>query len=310
MTSRPRKSAFPMISVDEALSLILTNTNALQVEELFYMDALGRVSASVVKARDPLPPFAASIKDGFAVRFNQAQRSYLQNPVKGQNPFEFDVVGASNAGDALINMELEEGQCVKINTGAPVPLKADAVVQIEDTISLSKSEKGHDMKIIVICGGGGCGSSSNSNAELVNIKIGQEIRPIGFDIESGEVVVKEGSIIKAAQVGICATVGALKLRVFSLPSVSLVSTGNELASPDQEVLKQGQIRDSNKSLLFAALKQFGIEKIHDAGVATDDPHSTLKVFKNAMETSDVIVSTGGVSMGDKVFIKKFFKIFF
>ena len=286
-----------MISVDDALSIILKYTEPLVVEELYYLDALGRVSACEVKARDPLPPFAASVKDGFAIRFNEEQRRYLETPTE-KNPFEFDVIGVSNAGDEMIKMELDEGMCVKINTGAPVPLKADAVIQIEDTVPVAKNESGADIKIRIV-GNGGC-SGSSAGTGSVRLQIGQDIRPIGFDIEKGETVVRSRSVINAPQIGICATVGALRLKVFSLPSVSLVSTGNELASPDQEILKEGQIRDSNKSLLFAALKSFGIEKIHDVGIATDDSNSTLSVFKKAMEMSDVIISTGGVSMGDKV----------
>jgi molybdenum cofactor synthesis domain-containing protein len=113
--------------------------------------------------------------------------------------------------------------------------------------------------------------------------------------------VRKGMILTAAQIGICATVGALKVNVVKLPVVGLVSTGNELCKPDeQDNLTSGKIRDSNKSLLYAALKSFGIQTIYDAGIANDDCDSVLKVFRDALEKCDVVISTGGVSMGDKV----------
>ena len=115
----------------------------------------------------------------------------------------------------------------------------------------------------------------------------------------------EKTLIGPAQIGVCATVGALNLKVFKLPKVSLVSTGNELRKPEEANLKAGQIRDANKSLLYAALKVFGLNDIYDAGICKDDPDSVLEIFRKALEKSDVIISTGGVSMGDKV--KYYFK---
>lgn len=188
---------------------------------------------------------------------------------------------------------------MKINTGAPVPFKADAVVQIEDTIALEKDENGKD-KRIEITDTSGCGGAEALGKVVVNV--GQEIRPIGFDIQVGEVVVREGMIMKAPQIGVCATVGALKVKVYKVPSVSLISTGNELKDPSDpdQTLRGGQIRDSNKSLLHSALKYNGVERVNDAGIASDDINSVVNTFKKAAESSDIIISTGGVSMGDKV----------
>lgn len=286
-----------MISVTEATNIILDQSDQIETEEIHYLDALNRVCASDIIAEEPLPPFAASVKDGFAIKLTQDQKSFLSKTKTSKTSFIFDVIGYSNAGDDLINIDLKEGECVKINTGAPVPLKADAVIQIEDTISLEKNSNGQDTKIEIV-GTSGCGGGSETSR--IDLKLGQDIRPIGFDIKIGEVVVRERMQIKAAQIGICATVGALELKVYKLPVVGLVSTGNELSKPDEVKLNSGKIRDSNKSLLYAALKSTGIEKIFDAGIATDDVNSVLKVFKNALENSDVVISTGGVSMGDKV----------
>ncbi|CAF0821420.1 unnamed protein product [Brachionus calyciflorus] len=298
MLNKPRKSLYPMISVQQAIDIIQSESTNLETESVFYMNALNRVCAEDITARDPLPPFAASVKDGFAVKLTQNQREYLQNN-SIDTKFIFDVIGSSNAGDNLINMDLKEGQCVKINTGAPVPLKSDLVIQIEDTISLEKDSNNADKKIEIVSTST-CGGVHSGKIEL---KLGQDIRPIGFDIKIGEAVVKKGMIIRAPQIGICATVGALELKVYKQPIIGLVSTGNELMKPEEVKLNSGKIRDSNKSLLFCAAKSLGIENIFDAGIATDDPDTVFKVFKNAFENSDVIISTGGVSMGDKDLVK-------
>jgi molybdopterin biosynthesis enzyme len=186
-----------MISVDEAIRIILNNTQLNETEDVHYLDALNKITSTSVYAKDPLPPFAASVKDGFAIKLTEKQLDKLNKKINDNISFVFDVIGSSNAGDDIINIDLKGGECVKINTGAPVPLKADAVVQIEDTVSLNKDENGHDTKIIVVetnsCGG--------DLTKEINIKLGQDIRPIGFDIKVGEEVVKEFTLIKPAQIG-------------------------------------------------------------------------------------------------------------
>ena len=333
--ARPRKSAYPMISVDEAVRIVLANTRApSEVEQVDLMSALNRVSASSVCARDALPPFPASIKDGFAVRLSEAQWARVgdtDQQLSDSQPLEFDVIGSRNAGDrhddaltAAVD-ELVEGQCVRINTGAPVPASAHAVVQIEDTVSLARNERGEDSRIGVVA----TSSCAGHQQPTIQIKRGQDIRPVGntifiimgkttnstlcinvilcfvqqlkgFDIKLGEEVVKKNSLIKPAQIGICATVGATKLYVYQLPTVGLVSTGNELVSPSEAHLPPGGIRDANKSLLHAAVRSTGIEQIVDAGIARDDMQSVCDVFAKALASADVVISTGGVSMGDKV----------
>ncbi len=177
ITNKPRNSVYPMISVDEALGIILKNTQIEEVEEVYYLDSLNRICACDIIAEQPLPPFAASIKDGFAVRLTTEQKNYKLLEDSSKINFVFDVIGVANAGDQLMNIDLKEGQCVKINTGAPVPFKADAVVQIEDTISLEKNSTGNDTKIQIVSSSVGC---SGKKLEKIEIPIGQDIRPIGF----------------------------------------------------------------------------------------------------------------------------------
>lgn len=143
-------------------------------EEVHYMDSLNRVCADDILARDPLPPFAASVKDGFAVKLTREQNGYIKNMHTNDVKWVFRVVGASNAGDNLINMDLNEGECVKINTGAPVPLKADAVIQIEDTIAVEKDPSTGLDTVIEVVATTGCGGDGNNSR--IDVKIGQDIR--------------------------------------------------------------------------------------------------------------------------------------
>jgi len=279
MLSKPRQSIYPMIPMNDAIKMVLDHSDIFETETKNFMDSLSYVSAENIYAKEPLPHFRASVKDGFALK--------LPADYKLNTDLLLKVVGTSNAGDT-VNLRLHEGECVKINTGAFVPSNADAVIQIEDTVSTSKNDLGEDTGIKI----------SNSN-----IVTGQDIREIGSDIAVGEIVVKKSTEIVAAQIGICATVGVLNLKVFKKPIVGVISTGNELVSPSTETLCEGKIRDSNKSLLVNACKQIGIQNVIDAGIAQDNSDSVLQTFKAAIEKSDVIISTGGVSMGDKDLVK-------
>lgn len=166
-----------MISVDEATKIIMENTDTMKSEEIYYLDALNRICASDIIARDPLPPFAASVKDGFALKLTTEQKEFIKTP-KNNKPlpkFIFQVIGSSNAGDdALTRNNLQDGQCVKINTGAPVPKEADLVIQIEDTIAVEKDSNGLDL-VIEVVSTSGCGGQENVQGHI-DIKLGQDIR--------------------------------------------------------------------------------------------------------------------------------------
>lgn len=227
VASRPRKSPYPMISVDEAQAIVLEECKKLPVKTEFigFQDALNYILAQDVQAHDPLPPFQASIKDGYAV-------------IASDGDGLRQVMGASNAGNAPKDKDLQAGQCIRINTGAPVPPGADAVVQVEDTELIKKSEDGQEELEIKI---------------LSNPQKGQDIRPIGSDIEQGSIILKKGSSIGPAEIGLLATVGATSVKVFRRATIALLSTGNELQNPQDQHLKPGFIRDSNKSTLIALI---------------------------------------------------------
>ena len=279
VASRPRKSPFPMITVKEAQDIVLKHVKGvnLQVETVDFLQAIDRVIAEDVKAVDPLPPFPASIKDGYAV-------------VASDGDGLRSVVGFSNAGTIPSDFKLNPGSCVRINTGAPVPNGADAVVQVEDTELTKKSEDGKEELEIKI---------------LAPPKVGQDIRPVGSDIEQGSTVLSKGTILGPAEIGILATVGVTKIKVFKKPTIALLSTGNELQNPQEEGgLKPGFIRDSNKATLISLINKEQGFPIVDCGIATDDLEDLKTKLTLALKSGSLVVTTGGVSMGDKDLLRQ------
>lgn len=192
------------------------------------------------------------------------------------------VVGDSTAGCSPEMSHVRSGMCMRVNTGAPVPPGADAVVQVEDTDIVKEADDGR------------------IEVEIKILKMpyqGQDIRPVGSDIPVGEKILSSGTFLGPSEMGLLATVGVTDVMVASKPVVAVLSTGNELQEPGQP-LQKGHIRDSNKMTLISLLRQFGYPVI-DAGIAKDDPTTLLTILKGAFSQADVLVSTGGVSMGER-----------
>lgn len=271
---------YRMISIPEAQATVLEHTPVLAPEEVPLAGALGRVLAQTVTARDALPPFPASIKDGYAV-------------VAADGPGEYPVVGESRAGflDAL---DLRPGQVAYITTGAPVPPGADAVVQVEDTEPAP-------------AGAAAAATAGEQQQRRVVIKkpakAGQDIRPVGSDIQAGAVVLEAGERVGVAEVGILATVGAVKLPVHAVPALAVLSTGDEVVDPHAQQLGPGQIRDCNRAMLLAAAAAAGARAV-DLGIARDVEGHLEGCLDRAIESGvDVLVTSGGVSMGDRDLLK-------
>lgn len=221
-----------------------------------------------------IPPFRASIKDGYAVR-------------SSDGPGLKKVIKYISAGDEISNLELGIGECFKINTGAPVPNSADAIVQLEDTKLIEESDEVE--KLIEI---------------LVVPTAGLDIRPIGSDLTIGETLIDDYPPFDLADESVLASAGG-KLPTLKNISISIIATGDELIQPGEE-LKSGQIYDSNTTMLRGLLKKFGFEL--KLAINSKDSRAELKKSINkAMEVSDVVICTGGVSMGDKDFVKPVLK---
>ncbi|KAK3092834.1 hypothetical protein FSP39_007734 [Pinctada imbricata] len=269
---RPRKSTYPLISVEEALNIVLQDANILGTEMVHFKKSIGRILAEDVFAKDPLPPFPASIKDGYAVLASDGDGMRL-------------VAGDSTAGDVPKN-KVMPGYCVRINTGAPLPSGADAVIQVEDTLLERGSEDGREELEIKI---------------MTVPKPGQDIRPVGSDIAKGEMILSKGQNLGPAELGLLATVGVTSILCYQQPIVGVMSTGNELVEPTED-LQEGKIRDSNRTTLISQIEEHGYHVI-DLGIAKDTPDAVLALFKQALQSVDVIVTSGGVSMGEKDLLK-------
>ncbi|XP_067011924.2 gephyrin isoform X2 [Anabrus simplex] len=271
---RHRESPYPVIEVSAAQKIILQHASAMKAENVGFADALGRILVADVHAKDPLPPFPASIKDGYAA-------------VSSDGTGVRVVVGDSVAGHEPNKIRrVCRGEVMRINTGAPVPDGADCVVQVEDTRLLKEGDDGR------------------TELEIEILKppfIGQDIRPTGSDIAAGQLVLTHGSYLGPCELGLLATVGVTSVSVHRLPMVAVLSTGNELQDPCQPLIP-GHIRDSNKTMLLGIFADHNFPAV-DLGIARDDPQSLLVKLKEALSAADVVVTTGSLSMGERDFIK-------
>lgn len=272
VAERDRHSPYPLVSMSDALSVIKENANCLPKTVVSIEDSLGHILASDVFAQEPFPPFPASVKDGYAV-------------LASDGPGERVVLGPVTAGEIAASQVIS-GHVMRITTGAPMPQGADAVVQVEDTELLESDDGGRTEKRIKI---------------LTCPKPGQDIRPIGFDVNKGQQVLSAYDKLGPAELGLMASLGLTDIEVFQKPKVAVLSTGNEVVSPGQ-VTKAGQIRDSNKIALKSMINSHGFEFI-DLGIAADTPQDLESKLSAGLELADVVVSSGGVSMGEKDFLK-------
>src|ERR1700752_2029623 len=252
-----------MISVAEAIEIVRQQTLRLPTERVGLDEVLGRVLAEEVIADSDLPPFNRSQMDGYAVRAEDVKAV----------PVRLRIVGEAAAGRGWHN-PLEEGQAVRIMTGAPVPAGADSVQQVELT---------HELK-------------DGTVVELLEtIELGKSIVKRGAEIKACEVVLNSGTTINAAMRAVLAAFGYAPVEVFRRPRVAVLATGTELVSVDQTP-GQDQIRDSNNYSLsaYAALAGATVERMP----LTGDETALLKnQLANAAGRCDLIVTSGGVSMG-------------
>jgi gephyrin len=263
------ESQYAMLPVSEALEIVLAQVQVLEMVHVPLVGALGRVLAEPVLAQDPLPPFAASVKDGYAVR-------------AFDGPGEYPIVGEATAGH-IPQFEVKPGSVAYITTGAPVPPGADAVVMVEETELLP----GRNGLAYVRIG--------------KQVKAGADVRPIGYDVAAGEEVLPAGVRLGAAELGLLATVGRQTVPVVRQPRVAVLSTGDELMDVGVRLMP-GKIRDSNRITLLAAVMAAGGETV-DLGIAPDDQVQLEAKVQQGLDQADIVVTSGGVSMGNLDYIK-------
>lgn len=260
-----------MITYKEALQTILANVMQQPIKRL-TLDALsGFVIAEPVMANFDMPLFDNSAVDGFGVLSSDTLTA------SESNPCSVSLQATIQAGHHITHT-LSANSTLKILTGAPVPPSVDAVIMKEYTEELN-------------------GTVLLKRAASP----GMNIRRKGEEFRAGQKVLDGGTLANAAVIGLLATLGYSSFPAYKKPHVSVISTGNELVHPGQ-TLKPGQIYNSNSYAITAALHSLGllgVEKLH----ATDDPTSTRKALNKALSASDVVISCGGVSVGDYDFVK-------
>jgi molybdenum cofactor synthesis domain-containing protein len=258
----------PLLPLDEARAHVIGKVCKLPPVTVPLDDALGCVTTAAIRAAAPVPPFANTAMDGYAVRAADVNGADASTPVR------LDVVGTLPAG-AAPNIEVKPGQAVRIMTGAALPPGADAVVMVEHTVTVAD---------------GGAVDVAES------VDAGTNIRLAGSDLGAGDEVVGAGTELRPAHLGVLASVGHRSVEVVPRPRVGVLSTGDELVEPGRE-LGPGQIYDSNRRALRARLVEVGCEAI-DLGLIPDDPAAIEAAISTGAETCDALLTSGGVSVGD------------
>jgi molybdopterin molybdotransferase len=260
-----------MISIEEAKRIIAENLPPRETEMVNLTDGSGRVLAEDIFAPEPSPRYTNSAMDGFAVRWDDVKSATESSPLS------LPIVGESGAGVPFKN-KLEKGQAIRISTGAMIPDSADAVVPQEDT---------------------------QFDEKMVNIlrvdKRHQNIRFEGEEFSAADVVLKKGALIHSPQIGLLSALGILSMPVFRKPRVAIIVTGTEI-KPFNTRIQLWQIRDSNSVMLKAAVTDSG-GQVTFSKMVGDDEASTRLVLNQAVQDTDIILFSGGVSVGPHDLVK-------
>lgn len=259
-----RASAYPLVDVDAALALVLQHTPVLGAESVVLADCAGRVLAEAVTATASLPAYPSSAVDGYAVRSQDAGKALR-------------VLGESAAGRPFAGA-VEPGTAARILTGGVLPDGADCVVMVED-VQL-------DGDVVTVPG---------------SLRPGSNFHRPGADVRAGELVLSASIQLGAAELGLCAALGLARLPVHRRPRVSLMSTGDELVEVGEKP-GRGQIVDSNRWALLAALREAGAE-VRQLGIAPDQPDALRRLVVDALGDADALVTSGGVSVGTHDLVK-------
>ncbi|MDQ0571255.1 molybdopterin molybdotransferase [Variovorax paradoxus] len=266
----------PLMALDEALASLLGKAQPLlPAESVATFDANGRVLAQDLVSALTVPPRDNSSMDGYAVRAADCAAPGALLQVAQRIP----------AG--TVGTPLAAGTAARIFTGAQIPEGADAIVMQEDTQAVPQE-----------------GTLGSVRIEIVPTA-GQWIRRAGEDVAAGDVVLRKGERLTPAALGLAASIGFDRLQVARRPRVALLSTGDELVMPGEvapEAMKPGAIYNSNRFFMRALLHRLGCE-VNDLGIVPDRREATIEALRGAAESSDLIITTGGVSVGEEDHIK-------
>lgn len=264
------------VTTKEALEIILDQVPEPQIENVPLGQAADRILAEKVTATYPIPPFDRSPYDGYAVRFEDIITASENTPVT------LKVIEEIPAGH-VPKKELSAGEAARIMTGAPIPKNADTIIKFEDT-HLQKDENQHyvdDLQQIQI---------------LRRPKAAGNYSKVGEDMDTGDCMLEVGRIIDPAAIAVMATFGYRCINVYSRPTAIVLASGDELVTADQP-LAPSKIRNSNAPSLTAQLRAWGVDAV-EGGIAQDDHQQLANMILEALQTHQIVITTGGVSAGD------------
>lgn len=254
------------ISLEEAQSLIFDHCRLIESKTMVLADTLDRVLSEDICSKENIPPFARSPYDGFVFRADDTQEASPDNPVT------LEVIEEVPAGYTAKHA-VRPGQAIKILTGAPIPEGADAVSKFEEVVV-----------------------RDNTVTISKRFKSGEDVVPAGEDIAAGVIVATKGTLITAPLMGVMASLGVAEVPVYKKPKIGLISTGDELVDASEE-LRPGKIRNSNIYTLQGYLRAIGAKPVV-IGMCKDTKEAVAKLVEKGWEEADVVLTTGGVSVGD------------
>ncbi len=256
-----------MISIQEALNIVIENIPSPGVVNAELLDAIGKRLAEDIYSPFPSPRFNNSTMDGFAVKWEDYQNKNV-----------FKVIGESKAGVSFKG-EVKNGETIAISTGAKIPDGADTVIPIEE---IEKDENKIRIKN--------------------DINKSQNIRVTGEEYKTNELLIPKDTNLNSAQIALLASIGKSKVKIYKSPAISIIATGTELNQGSEE-LEEDKIFNSNSVMLASAVRECGGNVVLST-IVEDDLSSTEEILRRAEEISDIILFTGGVSVGEHDYVKK------
>lgn len=254
-----------MISLNDAINKVKSTTKTLNKINVSIVDALDFVLAEDILSPISFPPFAQSAMDGYAIR-------------NDNNEEVFTLINEIKAGDNAEHLTLNSGEAIRIFTGAMIPQNTICVVRQEDVFLFEGK-----IKVLVM-----------------PLK-GMNVRLLGEQIQKNTLAIKKGSILNPGSIGYLSMLGITEVFVYSKPKITIITTGNELTKIGDELLP-GKIYESNSNTLIAGLKKYGFQA---NSITVEDTYDAVRnAFQEEIENSDMIIFTGGISVGDYDFVGK------
>jgi len=278
-----------MVDLAEIVQQIKSHLPPLKVERVSLPEALGRIVAEDLFAPEDVPSYPRSAMDGYAVRAEDIATASRDNPVI------LTVVDQIPAGSAP-KRPLRKGEAAAIATGAPLPEGADTVVRVEDTKPVNFQPSSVSSSV---ASRQSVASGYYSVAILVATPKGKNVSPVGEDVRKGELIARKGQKVTPALIGLLATCGFFELPVFARPSAAVIPTGNELVDVTAKP-SIGQVRNSTAWAIAGALKECGVEPTVFEPVR-DDIDELARRFEEAINSFDLVITCGGVSVGTRRF---------